>query len=145
MMPSLAPAIVKQHSRIPPPVPLVVANISRAQANALRAQWLVGLAGDLLTVSDLLAFAATPKGRPLRRISLWQLLTTQVGWGQARAAAALAHLRALLRCTAPNSAMTIGWLLDNRTGGRRLVALTTALSGQDNAPWPGYPFEAQPD
>ncbi len=136
----IAAAAPKQHCRTPPAVPLAVANISRSQANNLRAEWLIGLATDLLTVLDLLAHATTPDGRPLRRISLLQLLTAQVGCGQVRAMATLHQLRALLRCSTPYTAMTIGWLLDNRTSGRRLLAFATAMQGGANCPWAGWPL-----
>lgn len=135
-------AAPRQHSRTPPPVPLAVANISRAQANSLRAEWLFGLASDYLTLLDLLAHATSKAGRPLRRISMFQLLTAQVGCGPATANSTLDRLRALLRCTTGNPAMTVGWLLDNRTGGRRLLALTTALRGGELEPWTGWPFSA---
>lgn len=134
----------KQHHRTPPAVPLAVANISRTQANSLRAEWLFGVASDYLTVMDLLAHATTAAGRPLRRISLFQLLTAQVGYGSATANLTLDRLRSNLRCTTSNTEMTIGWLLDNRTAGRRLRALTVALRPSEREPWPGWPFTPQP-
>lgn len=134
----------RQHDRIPPAVPLAVANISRSQANILRAEWLLGIASDYLTVLDLLTQATSAAGRPLRRISLFQLLTAQAGCGPATVTATLERLRANLRCTTENPAMTVGWLLDNRTGGRRLRALTAALLASEQQPWLNWPFTAAP-
>ena len=134
----------RQHHRTPPPVPLAVANISRARARLLRAEWLIGIAQGALTPLDCLVFATTAQGRPLRRISLFQLITAQPGVGPATAKVVLDQIRALLRCTTQNPTMTVGWLLDNRTSGRRLLAFTTALAGRNLAPWPGWPLIRPP-
>lgn len=137
--------IAPAHHRLPPPVPLAVANISRAKAQEVRAEWLIGVAADLLTMTDLLNHAASPQGRPLRRISLFQLLTSRPGRGPATAKAALSQLRAALRCTTPNKSMTIGWLLDNRAGGRRFVAWVNCVEvGRELAPWANWPFAPAP-
>lgn len=133
------------HHRVPPPVSLAVANISRAKAQEVRAEWLIGISADILTMADLLAFAATPPGRPLRRISLFQLLTSRPGRGPATAKAVLAKLRVALRCETPSQAMTIGWLLDNRAGGRRFIAWGSCVEvGRELTPWNNWPFVAAP-
>lgn len=122
----------------------MVATISRANARLVRAEWLIGIVNGELTPLDLLTFAATAPGRPLRRVSLFQLLTAQPGVGPVTAKVTLDQLRALLRCTTPNPVMTVGWLLDNRTSGRRLLAFTNAVAARDLAPWPGWPLTKPP-
>lgn len=118
---------------------LALANTAKDEAARTRSRWLVSLQKEgTVTVPDLLKAATTEEGRPLRRITLRQLLLTQDGWGRARADRVLSHTTSLLGHE-PTSRLTVAWLIDARAGRRRVHALADALT-ERVAPWPGFPF-----
>lgn len=118
------------------------ARTALSQARLVRAEYLVALAEGLIDVSDVLEFAATEAGKPLRRISLRQLLLSQPGWGDRRTKHALSLLTDRLGAPINMKEMTIAWLLDPRAGGRRYMAWLDVRQPKDEAPWPGFPFTA---
>lgn len=118
---------------------LALANVAKREAARTRSEWLISLGVEgLTTIPDLLRQATTEEGRPLRRITLRQLLLTQEGWGRARADRVLAHTTSLLGYE-PTSRLTVAWLIDARAGRRRVQALADALT-ERVVPWIGFPF-----
>lgn len=132
--------------RTPPPVALAVANQARAAARRYRAEWLVAVNQELVTPLDVVTQAAEDEGRPLRRLSVRQLLAAQPGWGEARVSAAIARLRSVLaEQTRAQGELSVGWLIDNRSNGRRFLGWLDAVHvARDTPPWAGFPFTAQP-
>lgn len=118
---------------------LALANTAKREAARTRAAWLVslGVEGNK-TIPDLVRQATTEEGRPLRRITLRQLLLTQEGWGRARADRVLSLTTSLLGHE-PTSRLTVAWLIDARAGRRRVRALVDALTERD-VPWIGFPY-----
>lgn len=118
---------------------LGLANTAKREAARTRGAWLIslGVEGNK-TIPDLVRQATTEEGRPLRRITLRQLLLTQEGWGRARADRVLSHTTSLLGHE-PTSRLTVAWLIDARAGRRRVHALADALTERD-VPWIGFPY-----
>lgn len=123
---------------------LELANTAKREAARTRSEWIVSLNVEgpdgqmLVSIPDLLRQATTEEGRPLRRISLRQLLLTQEGWGRARADRVLSLTTSLLGHE-PTSRLTVAWLIDARAGRRRVHALADALT-ERVAPWIGFPY-----
>lgn len=119
---------------------------ARASANRIRAEHLVLVNRKLLTVHDVVAAVAQPGHKPLLRIGLDQLLRAQEGWGQARSHAALTRLVTFCGVAATPTRfrdLDIGWLVDPRAAGQRLVAWLDVLRDERRAaPWPGFPYTA---
>jgi hypothetical protein len=122
-------------------------NSARSQAQRLRAEWLLSINAGLLTLPELVEFAATPDGAALRSIRLRGLLMSQPRWGETRADAVLSALRAVLYLPAdiPLAKLAVGWLLDNRSAdGRRFDAFLDVTGTDRIAPWRGFPFSENP-
>src|SRR5690606_5935975 len=109
------------------------ANAARDQALAERSAALVAVGTGRASIWRVLRAARV--NQPLMRIRLRQLLLAQEGWTPARANAVLrrtirtaagteAEREAL---TAKMSRLTVSWLLDQRSRGRRLLAFLDAL------------------
>ena len=118
---------------------LGLANTAKREAARTRSSWLVslGVEGNK-TIPDLVRQAPSEEGRPLRRITLRQLLLTQESWGRARADRVLSLTTSLLGHE-PTSRLTVAWLIDARAGRRRVHALTDALT-ERAVPWIGFPY-----
>lgn len=121
---------------------LALANTAKRAAEYTRSDWLVSLSTGFTSIPDLIRRATTEEGRPLRRITLRQLLETQDGWGRARATRVLSRTTSLLGHE-PTSRLTVAWLIDARAGGRRVHALADALAERD-VPWIGFPYAPLP-
>lgn len=119
-----------------------VLNSARRRALRMRAEWLTQVHEGLITVTELISYAATDDGAPLRVIRLRDLLLSQDRWGQARADAAMQSLREVLYLgnELPLRRLTVSWLLDNRTNGQRFDAFLDVLGAERIAPWRGFPF-----
>lgn len=125
-----------------PPTPsLHEARVALATARRYRAEWLISVAEGLLTPLDVITRAATEEGKPLRKISLRQLLLAQPGHGDKRASDALEALAA--RCELPAGTdlndLTIAWLLDPRAAGKRVLSWLD-VHHPKTQPWPGFPY-----
>jgi hypothetical protein len=105
----------------------------------VRAEYLVALAEGLLTINDVIDAASTAEGIPLRRISLRQLLTTQPGWGERRAAKVLSVVCSNMDVSDVKGDLTIGWLIDPRAGYRRWLSWLDAHQAKIEGPWAGFP------
>jgi len=113
-------------------------NDARRVASRARAEWLVGLESGFVTIADVLQYSTSENGAPVQKLKLGSMLTA--AHGAARARAAVKHILAVLEVDVPASEVTVGWLMDSRTGGRRLMALSDALNPKDAPPVPGFPF-----
>jgi len=138
-------AVIDVPTPPPPQVPLSRANAALTTARRQRAEWLIGLDSGLVNPMELIAHSALEGGRALRRLTLRQVLTAQPRWGDARAGEVLTRLHAFTHAQGELSALTVGWLVDNRATGARFVAWfdVTAINRED-PPWPGYPVYDRP-
>jgi hypothetical protein len=124
---------------------LEAANTARTVANKKRAQQLIAITEEQLTVHDVIRSAATEVDRSLLRITLRQLLLAQPGWGEQKTTGALKKLASIIGQPAPPlRKLTIAWLLDPRAGGRRFMAFCDTFSTKTSPPWPGFPFTPKP-
>ena len=113
-------------------------NDAARAARRARAEWIVGLESGLVTVADVLDAAKRENGAAVARLKLSTLLTA--AYGAPRAKACVRHVRAVLDVDTPSADLTVGWLTDHRTGGRRIMALADALNPRNAPPVPGFPF-----
>lgn len=133
---------------IRPPVSLEVANKALSAAIEMRADYLLSITSGDITPLDLIRKAARPTGRPLLKMSLTQILIAQQGWGAKKAQAALMEICAVLKTDLKSEQknghrLTVGWLLDPRAGGRRLMAWVDVVEIRTRKmapPWSGFPF-----
>lgn len=120
---------------------ITTARAALSQARRYRAEHLVAVAEGLLSPLDVITQAGTENGRPLRRITLRQLLLSQPGWGQRRTDRFLSALAARLGVTSPVEEPTIAWLIDPRAGGRRMLVWLD-VTQKKNTVWRGAPLAA---
>lgn len=120
----------------------------RRSADAVRSEYLQSVGAGLVSVHDVIASATSPHSRPLLRITVRQLLLAQQDWGETRTGECLRRVCLFTGTDTTRSAMNrldIGWLMDPRARGTRLLAFidaTSPASGQ--SPWPGFPFHPAP-
>lgn len=115
---------------------------ARVAAAEVRARWRKSLLDGMVTVDDLLRFAATIEGGPLRSMRLSDVLASQADWSQARAHTAVARLRRELGVDVAPSKLTVRWLLDGRTSRHREWAL---VQRRPTTPFDGFPFAPEPE
>lgn len=113
-------------------------NTARRAASRARAEWLVGLESGFVTVGDVLEYSTNENGAVVNKLKLRSMLTA--AHGAPRAKAIVKHMLAILELEVPSSELTVGWLMDQRTGGRRVMALADALNPKTGPPFPGFPF-----
>lgn len=118
---------------------------ARLDADATRAEWLIGITSDVLTVADLIEQARLDEGKPLRAITLRQLLLAQPRWGRLRVRSTLAKLREASGSDLPEKNLTVGWLIDSRYEHRNMLAWIDAMQKEDFTPWAGFPFSPAPE
>lgn len=115
-------------------------NERKDEIRQLRAAELTRLADRTSNLDDLLERASLPDGAPLRRLRILQVLVTA---GVANAAAVRAIRLAIDQVeedVARPTALTLAWLMDARSGERRLDALGDALTGREVSPGRAFPF-----
>lgn len=129
---------------IAPTPPQSVARAAREQAARVRGRALVDLHSGALTLPELLAAASEPSGVALQRLRLATVLHAS-GIPPRRTATAIRHMLALLEEPVGDRTgrITVSWLLDDRSAGRRLLALQDGLAPRSR-PWPGYPWRGRP-
>ncbi|KQP63014.1 hypothetical protein [Nocardioides sp. Leaf285] len=119
------------------------ARASLQAARLQRSEYLISLAEGLLTPLDLITAACEPSGRPLRRITLRQLVLAQPRVGKTRADAYLAALAERLSISENLASRNVAWLIDPRSGGRRIQAWLDVAHPRE-IPWPGFPLAPRP-
>lgn len=93
---------------------------------------------------DVFHEATSPDGKPLRRLSLRQVLLAQPGVGPAQVRQIL--LRMFDHLGTEVERPTVQWLIDSRTRGRRIRALHDATRDpQQGPPWHGFPYAPPPE
>jgi len=118
-----------------------------AAARRYRAEWLLSMNAGLLGIADLVEAARTEQGRPLRRLTVYELFRTSPDWSKRKADLALETLRRLAAVPAdlPSRKLTVGWLVDPRSDGRRVSILADVLlSGQGRRLPPSDRFPYSP-
>ncbi len=110
----------------------------RAEASAVRVAWLAAVSDGVMTPDDLLRFAATPRGRALRKVRLDDLLKATPGLSNRQVRSTMARLRMVCHVS-PDKTLTVMWLLDARYGRPRARAWAV-LSAQARTVAPGWPF-----
>lgn len=129
--------------------PISHARSAAREANRVRAEYLLAVADGTLTPLEVAEVSCQYEYRALRRITLMRLLTAQRGVGKAHATVILAEMMACLKGTRLTDKdrsdlpdLTLAWLIDSRSAGRRWAAFNDALTRTrtPDAPWPGFPF-----
>ncbi|MEJ7648669.1 MAG: hypothetical protein WKF57_06510 [Nakamurella sp.] len=131
----------------PRAISIASAHTALERARRSRAEWLVSLSDGMIRPLDVFAQAATLEGAPLRKLTLRQVLTNTPGIGEATVRKQLTRLSRELGIAADHGAKsaTVGWLLDNRTHGRRFIAwLGTVECDRVRPAWSGWPFAVEP-
>lgn len=127
-----------------PTTSLAVANEAKRTANAERAAALTEIALDMSKPTDIIQRACHPEHRALLRITLVRLLSAEKGTSRDAARRHVTHLHDLIGVTAPDrkdiDKLTISWLVDSRSGGRRMLAFADSIDPKNQAPWPGFPY-----
>ena len=117
-------------------------NERKDEIRQLRAAELTRLADRTSNLDDLLERASLPDGAPLRRLRILQVLVT-AGVANATASRAIRlSIDQVEENVARPTALTLAWLMDARSGERRLDALGDALTDREVSPGRGYPFAA---
>lgn len=124
---------------------------AHAAARRVRAEWIAGLEQKFVTLNDLLQFAASgddAEREAVRRMRLTLALAAYLG-SRKRAEVAVRHTVAVVeddRASAVKDEpknVRVGWLLDRRTNGKRIMALADALTPKTTAPVTGFPFRTE--
>lgn len=123
--------------------PQTATELSRS-ARQNRAEWLVSVAEGLLSVNDVLtSIGVNGEGRMLGAVSLRQLLlASDEHRSQARVNRLIERLKEISDSSdTPTRKITLAWLFDPRSQGKRLMAYCDALrENRQESPWPGFPF-----
>lgn len=125
---------------VTPAPPIENARQALSAARLMRSEYLIALVEGLVTVEDVIEAAMADSGKPLRRISLRQLLLSQPGWGERRTNRLLSVLADRLGAAERPKDMTVAWLIDPRSGGRRYLAWLDVQQAKNSVPWAGFPF-----
>lgn len=140
----LPTSVLDEHSKSINLPPLEAANEARERAALARARMLVKLGEGTATVLELLDRARHPDGGVYQRITLTQLLRA-CGYSHAATVRVLNHtVRVAGSYPTPRRSLTLSWLLDGRSGGRRIAAFQDALAPRER-PWTGYPWAPDPN
>jgi hypothetical protein len=101
--------------------------VSATEARRQRAIALLDITQERRTITDVLKGAVGKQPHPYGAIPLAQLLAAQPRFGVARAEQLLDRLAAVLGQDRPDADETVAWLLDDRSGRRRLLAWMEVL------------------
>lgn len=128
------------HTGVTHVVDPTVASAALSQARRARAEHLLAYAQGLISASDLISAACTREGRSLRRITLKQFLLARPGVGATRTKEHLSRFAERLGIDADGlGAKPLAWLIDPRSGGRRILAWLD-VSHERRSPVAGFPF-----
>lgn len=113
------------------------------EARRFQAEWLLLVASAEVSLMEVIDEACTEDGASLRKIRLISLLTSQPRWGEKKALQVLDLMISVLKVDVEPREITIGWLVDSRSGGRRIQAWADALQPKEPV-WQGFPFAPRP-
>lgn len=120
---------------------------ARGRATEMRAAWALAVHRGDVTIQETVTHATTEEGRALLALGLVRLLAAQPTWSRARADRAIVHIHETLKLPLPDrrdrSMLTVKWLIDGRTAGRRLLALAD-FQARDARPYSGFPYAPLP-
>lgn len=128
----------------------------RRELSRIRIEALLALREGLITLEDFFDTATTSDGRALASLTIRQLLTWLPDYKPSDVELVYTGMLAGLSmrpAEVSSKSITVRWLLDRRTGGRRWESLWLAVrtfesarSSDDGAakPWPGFPFAPAP-
>lgn len=114
------------------------------EARRLQAEWLHLVSIGELPPMEVIEEACTEDGATLRKLRLHSLLISQPRWGEKKVLQSLELMISVLKVKVDPKAITIGWLVDSRSGGRRVQAFVDALQPREPI-WPGFPFAPKPE
>ncbi len=123
----------------PPSNPVSLLNSARQQAAIFRAEWLMLIHDEIMSLSDLMHEAEREESKALLRLTLRQILLAQPGWGRRKTNQILDHILSVLGAKIDRRQLTAGWLIDPRSGGRRYASWLDAFEEKRTPPWPGFP------
>lgn len=131
---------------VTPPLPQTQAVDLARRANLERAEVLIAVSEGLLSLTDVFYDLERENGRYLSAMSLRQLLIEHPNFSVSRANSVMTAIKRNLGTPELSSRkMTLAWLFDPRTGGRRAQAFADAVfQGRSAGPWSGFPFTACP-
>lgn len=113
-------------------------------ARGHRSDVLTDVAAGHVTVHEVVRRATLVTGKPLLRIHLVALLRAAPGKTPEEVDRSLRRLLETLDLTAPAPKdLTVQWLVNFKSGGRRLAAWLDATQ-PSGPPWPGFPFTPCP-
>ncbi|MGP5523481.1 hypothetical protein ACTXM3_09305 [Glutamicibacter arilaitensis] len=116
---------------------------SALEARRFQAEWLHLVFEGEVQPMEVIQEACAEDGGALRKVKLFSLLTSQPRWGEKKALQVLELMIAVLKVKVEPKEVTIGWLVDSRSGGRRVNAFVDALQPKEPI-WPGFPFAPKP-
>lgn len=129
---------------------------AKRRLNRIRVESLMALSEGMLTLEEFFDSATASDGRALAGIQVRQLLTWLPGFKTVDVNIVYSSLLLSLGLdpdSLPPKTVTIRWLLDKRSAGRRWEAFWLALRTHEMAmrsddgipqPWPGFPFARNP-
>lgn len=123
--------------------PIESARAALDDARTLRARHLHAVTIGAARAVDVITAAQSSAGVPLRQIKLRQLVLAQPSVGKKKADAFLSAVAGTLEAPVGIDDKTIGWLIDSRAGGRRILSWLDAAT-TSATPWPGFPFSPSP-
>ncbi len=117
-------------------------------ARRIRAEWLLKLQQGETDLPGLLRQACQPGFHALLRLPLTRVIAEQPGYSTAKAVRILGRVQELLGAeplTRPEAVrLKVQWLVDGRSGGRRLMAFCDATRTKEGRPWPGVSLQPGP-
>lgn len=116
---------------------------ARLHADKVRGEYLALISGGLLSPADVIWWAAQPGKKPLRALTVKRIISAIPGNGEQTVRRFVRELAQICGTTSAPSRLTVGWLLDRRAGGRRLIAFACLIKPH-GVPWPGFPHAPKP-
>lgn len=126
----------------------------RREAIAARGQLLQDVAEGRLSAWEAIMVATIDDRPALRKIRIDQIVMTQPGIGEFRARKVVDQILTILGIPAGTFSVrdvTIGFVLDTRSGGRRILAVIDAFlsygiirTDSELSVWPGFPYSPSP-
>lgn len=126
----------------------------RREAVIARGELLLDISEGRLSAWEAIMSVVLDDRQSLRRLRLDQILVTQEGIGEDRARRVISQILTVLDVptgSTPVKAVTIGYILDSRAAGRRILATLEAFisygvigDAEDLTVWPGFPYAPAP-